>query len=129
MACRRARAPGSLSSHVRQRRRKAHCPARGGCACALRPSLVSCNLWRHSMRYVRHGRGWYAYDARTVVPSQGKLPCASGTYGTQEAGTRTLYARHGCGTLWFYMSGQRANVANAMGSERPRASATSSAKG
>ena len=50
MAFRRGRAPGSLSSHARQRRRKAHCPARGGCACALRPSLVSCNLWRHGAR-------------------------------------------------------------------------------
>ena len=103
MAFRRARAPGSLSSHVRQRRRKAHCPARGGCACALRPSLVSCNLWRHSVRYARHARGWNAYGARTAVPSHGKLPCASGAYGTQEAGTRTLYARHGCSTLWLYM--------------------------
>ena len=82
MAFRRGRAPGSFSSHVRQRRRKAHCPARGGCACALRPSLVSCNLWRH-------GTWGHTAHALWECVSQGKPPCASGTHGTQEAGMRT----------------------------------------
>ena len=85
----------------------------------------------------------------------GAIVC--GTHGTPEAGTRTAHVlqcpptascpvpqvrtvrrrparvpcTHGtaaalCG---FTCSGQRANVANAVGSERPRASATSSAKG
>ena len=30
-------------------------------------------------RYARYARGRYAYGARSVVPSRGKLPCASGT--------------------------------------------------
>ena len=39
----------------------------------------------HGTRYVRHVRGWYASnDVRTVAH---QLPCAPGTYGTQEAGT------------------------------------------
>eukprot|EP00964_Phaeocystis_antarctica_P101698 scaffold67181_cov33-Phaeocystis_antarctica.AAC.3 len=36
-------------------------------------------------RYVRHARGWHAYGARTVVPSGGKLLCASGMQGAVRA--------------------------------------------
>ena len=36
-----------------------------------------------------HARGWYTNSVRTVVLPRGKLPCASGTYSTQEAGTRS----------------------------------------
>ena len=39
-------------------------------------------------------RGWYAYRARTsCVGPRGKLPCASGTYSTQEADTSSPYAQ------------------------------------
>ena len=38
-----------------------------------------------------------------VPPPQGKLPCASGTYGTQGGGTCSLYVKHGCSTLWLCM--------------------------
>ena len=39
-------------------------------------------------------RGWYAYRARTsCVGARGKLPCASGTYSTQEADTSSPYAQ------------------------------------
>ena len=42
---------------------------------------------------------WYARLVR-----KGKLPCASGrAYVSQEAGTRTLYVEHGCGTAYMYM--------------------------
>ena len=49
----------------------------------------------HGTRYVRQARGWYAYGVRTVREAQGKLPCASGTYSTQEAGTRSSYVQYG----------------------------------
>ena len=42
---------------------------------------------------------WYARLVR-----KGKLPCASGrAYVSQEAGTRTLYVEHGCGTAYMCM--------------------------
>ena len=45
------------------------------------------------------------YRVRTVAQ---QLPCASGTYATQRAGTRSLYVQHrGSGT---YGSAQRQNV-------------------
>ena len=46
----------------------------------------------HGTRYVRHARGWYAYGVRTVAQ---QLPCASGKYATQKAGTRSLYVQYG----------------------------------
>ena len=46
----------------------------------------------HGTRYVRHARGWYAYPVRTVREGRGKLPCASGTYSTQEAGRTAQHA-------------------------------------
>ena len=49
------------------------------------------NLWCHSAGCVWHARGWYAHGVRTVRGLLGKLPCAFGTYSTQEAGTRTPY--------------------------------------
>ena len=52
-------------------------------------------LWCHGTRYVRHARAWYAYGVRTVAAHRGKLPCASGTYSTQEAGTRSPYVQYG----------------------------------
>ena len=59
----------------------------------------------HGTRYVRHARGWYAYGVRTVAH---QLPCASGAYGTQEAGTRSPYVRHGCGTAYGSAQGSAA---------------------
>jgi hypothetical protein len=38
---------------------------------------------------------WYANSIRTVVARRGKLPCASGTYSTQEAGTHSPYVQNG----------------------------------
>ena len=46
----------------------------------------------HGTRYVRHARGSYAYGVRSVAQ---QLPCASGAYATQEAGTRSLYVQYG----------------------------------
>ena len=43
-------------------------------------------------RYVRHARGGYAYSVRTVERELRELPCAAGTYSTQEAGTRSPYS-------------------------------------
>ena len=65
-----------------------------------------------------------SHGARTVgirLPGQAALRLRS--HGTQEAGCIPVRTR------WLHMSAQHANVANAVGSERPRASATSSAKG
>ena len=53
---------------------------------------VTVDLGCHGTRYVRYARGWYVYDVRTVAH---QLPCASGTYATQEAGTRSLYGGSG----------------------------------
>ena len=55
----------------------------------------------------REGRGTYrhVYSARTVVPTRGKLPCASGTYSTQEAGKRSPYVQYGGPRM--YVSAQR----------------------
>ena len=75
-----------------------------------------------------------------VVPSQAVVPSRR-TYFSALPGQAALYLRcvryaggryaHGTAAALrgFTCSGQRANVANAVGSERPRASATSSAKG
>ena len=46
----------------------------------------------HGTRYVRHTQGRYAYGVRTVAQ---QLPCAAGTYATQEAGTCSLYVQYG----------------------------------
>ena len=35
---------------------------------------------------VRDAIGWYAYSVLTVVPTGGKLPCASGAYSTEAPG-------------------------------------------
>ena len=52
----------------------------------------------HCARYVRHARGWYVRAAYThssllLSPRKGKLPSASGTDSTQQAGTRSPYAQ------------------------------------
>ena len=47
-------------------------------------------LWCHGTRYVRHTRGRYAYSVRTVGHW---MPCAAGTYSTQETGTRSPYVQ------------------------------------
>ena len=47
----------------------------------------------------------------------GKLSCASGTRAAQEAGTRTAHVRHGCGTLWLYLSTQGGDVRPKMAAE------------
>ena len=58
------------------------------CAVLVPPSVVQ-----------RAARTWYARLVR-----KGKLPCASGrAYVSQEAGTRTLYVEHGCGTAYMCM--------------------------
>ena len=71
-------------------------------AASLRPQVlhIACGA-PHGTRYVRHARGWYAYGVRTVAH---QLPCASGTYSTREAGTRTPYAQYG--GLGAYASAQ-----------------------
>ena len=53
----------------------------------------------------------------------GKLSCASGTYGTQEAGTRTPQVRHGCGTLWLHVYTAGDNAADDVGGDLVRARA------
>ena len=69
-------------------------------------------------RYVRYARGWHAYGARTVLPSRGKLPCTSGTYGERTSGGRYAYpvrtARHGCGTLWLHVNTARRLLLDAL---------------
>ena len=52
----------------------------------------TCGATARGTRYVRHTRGWYAYGVHTVAQ---QLPCASGTYANQEAGTRSLYVQYG----------------------------------
>ena len=54
---------------------------------------------QYIIRYVRHTRGWYAYPVRhavrTVRGASGQADhCVSGTYGTQEAGTRSPYVQY-----------------------------------
>ena len=47
-------------------------------------------LWCHGTRYVRHARGWYAYDVRTVRGASGQAALRL-VYSTQEDGTRDRY--------------------------------------
>ena len=59
----------------------------------LMRSLKTCGA-RRGKGYVRHTRGWHTCSgahkiAREGGEGGGELPCASGTYSTQEAGTRT----------------------------------------
>ena len=137
---RRQRRPGTWRSGEAERR--ARCPATrasgGGrrtapraegapAPYARRSSHATYGVTVHGVtiaRYAPHARGWYAYGARTVgirLPGQAALRL---TYTRHtEAGMRTRRTR------WLHMSAQHANMANAVGSERPRASATSSAKG
>ena len=64
---------------------------------------------------VRYARGWYAYSVCTVVPPRGKLPCASGTYSSQGAGTRSPPCVQ-CGGSGRHVSTQ----ASALGAPPPR---------
>ena len=66
----------------------AQLPLASSSSCDCRPVV------HHTVRgtrYVRHARGWYAYSARTVAH---QLPCASGAYSAQEAGTRSPYVQY-----------------------------------
>ena len=58
----------------------------------------------------------------------GKLSGASGTYGTQEAGTRTPQVRHGCGTLWLHVYTAGDNAADDVGGDLVRVGARASAR-
>ena len=49
-------------------------------------SSVRRSLECHGTRHVRHARGWYVHDVRTVVSRRGKLPCASGSCSTEAPG-------------------------------------------
>ena len=64
---------------------------------ALHDTLVITPYSKAGTRYVRHARGWHTSSIHTVVRLWGKLPCASGTYDTQEAGTRSPYVQYGGG--------------------------------
>ena len=53
------------------------------------------SLGCHSTLNVPNVQGWCAYPARTVRGALGrKLPCASGTHSTREAGARSPYGPH-----------------------------------
>ena len=74
-------------------------PGAGAKVCreaALGSASKASHLGCHGTRYVRYGRGWYAYPVRTGTRGPGgKPPCASGTYPTREAGMRSLYVPNG----------------------------------
>ena len=61
------------------------------------PSYLGC----HGTRYAR---GWYVSAYVQHRPPRGKLPCASGTYSTQEADTRSPYVQYR--GSWTYVSAQ-----------------------
>ena len=99
-ALRRAAAPASGKQRQHDGgRRGTHDEQRGGhgdlgaryARCAVRTVRGT-----YGARYVRYGRGWYAYLVRTVRGALGaSRPAHPARTPTREAGTRGLYVPHG----------------------------------
>ena len=82
-----------VDRHGRRAQRAVHELIDVRCAVLVPPSVVQ----RHAARTV-------VGEAGMRAGTWGKLPCAPGrAYVSQEAGTRTLYVEHGCGTACMCM--------------------------